>query len=213
MEYLNQIKDFFNKNYELFVSLINKVDWVNSIAGAIIGVMLLPTIYNTLKWILLLFYDKNKVYYGTYFLYGYYLLQKPKGKNVNEVTIEVKKPFIGKHPIVKWFDGKFKYKGYMRIYDNNIYIHVTGITHKEEQLFIVRNTLIPEQLNIKLGLKVAINNNGDPAASYNLLSNSKLDKEQVQQILGSNRNIKVTKDQTYTVLAGIVNPETLLPQH
>jgi len=189
--------------------MYDTANWVDITIG--FSLTLLVGILSTLVNFILHIFKNNKYkgYYGDYYLYAYYLLQIKEEREVNSVKITIKKRYLTK-PKVLWYDGKYKYQGKMKIYDKNIYISVTGISHKEDQLIIFKLPLLAEQFDLVCGIKVAITSYGDPAASMNLLSREMLTKNQVIEILGSNKTLKLNTNNKKLGL--LKDSRTLLPK-
>jgi len=190
------------------IIIIEKANWIDLSIGFLLSLLipLLILIYQFFKFLL---NDYYYGYYGNYYLYAYFLLQRKDEKSINAVKFTIKRNYFGK-PKILWYDGKYKYKGTIKIYDKNVYISVTGMTHKEEQLLIFIQPLIPEQFDLILGIKSAVTNNGEPAASINLLSRNKLLKEDITRILGTNKTLKINaKLDSFKALK---DKQTLLPK-
>lgn len=200
------------ENIQLFHYLIyiyHNADWINVGLGFFLS-LLVPLLIYLFKFIIyILKVNPYKGYYGNYFLYAYYLLQAQNGKKVNTVKITIKKNYFG-NPKVIWIDGNYKYEGEFYKYDKNIYIKVTGTTHKEDQLIIFNAPLLAEQFDLVFGIKVAITANSEPAASINLLSRNELNIKDVQSILGKNKNLKLSR--TKEKIPILKDNSTLLPK-
>jgi len=203
-EMQNEILEFFRHIYE-------QANWIDILIGFSLS-LTLPIIATIYTFIIYVFKNnKYKGYYGDYYLYAYFLIQSMRnGKDVNAVKIQIKKNYFGK-PKILWYDGKYKYKGKLKIYDKNIYMYVTGISHHEDQLLIFKLPLLPEQFDLVCGIKVAITAHGDPAASINILSRKMLSKEESMKILGSNKTLKLNNNNKN--LAMLKDQKTLLPKN
>lgn len=169
------------------------ITWPDVLAGAFLG-YILGNIHNLKSFILSIFRDQYKGYYGKYFLYGYLLEKNEHDKYIDYIELKVTKSFFGT-PDIEYIDDQYSCKGKMFFDEKNIYFHLKGSNHDGDYFMVFHKPLVPIDFDLRLGAKTLITEKSDPAATINLITRKTLDDDDAKALLGA-RRIIVVKDST-----------------
>ncbi|MBF0275925.1 MAG: hypothetical protein HQK84_11910 [Nitrospinae bacterium] len=159
--------------------------------------------------------DPYKQFYGNYFVYSWKFLGN--GYETSQVingSLEITKNTFGSPYVYLEQNGNdfyFHLKGRLRIHDNVAYIHLVGIGHAEEVMFVFHKPLTLAPFTFATAVGCLVTPKRDPASKLYFISHKPLSDSEIQEYLKLKRTTILKNSEQDSEVDNILMQDGLLP--